>query len=317
MNLVGIEDNPVPDGAVVGKITAFDGMQLRFARWRTTAKAGKGTVCLFPGRGEFIEKYYEVISDLRGRGFAVAVLDWRGQGGSDRALSNRRKGHVEDFENYERDMRRYMEEIVLPDCPAPYFALAHSMGGNILLRAARLGDCWFDRMVLVSPMVKIIQGIRYEGLTKKFAETMAFFGLGNLYVPGGSDAAMECQPFPGNLLTSDSNRLAKMCALIEESPELALGSPTMQWIYAAFQTTDKIASPEFPESVTVPMLMFCAGNDKIVSSQAIESLASEMRVGSAIVIPGARHEILMEHDQFREQFWAAFDAFIPGNPAYE
>ena len=34
----------------------------------------------------------------------------------------------------------------------------------------------------------------------------------------------------------------------------------------------------------------------------------------AIVIPGARHEILMERDEIREQFWAAFDAFIPGTP---
>ena len=33
-----------------------------------------------------------------------------------------------------------------------------------------------------------------------------------------------------------------------------------------------------------------------------------------IVIPGARHEILMERDAIREQFWAAFDAFIPGTP---
>ena len=34
----------------------------------------------------------------------------------------------------------------------------------------------------------------------------------------------------------------------------------------------------------------------------------------AIVIPGARHEILMEREAIREQFWAAFDAFIPGSP---
>ncbi|MBZ0215006.1 MAG: alpha/beta hydrolase, partial [Fimbriimonadaceae bacterium] len=149
MELVGIAENPVPDGAIVDSITAFDGIQLRYARWQTTAPRSKGTVCLFSGRGEFIEKYFEVVTELREKGFAVAIMDWRGQGGSDRVLSNPRKGYVDDFENYELDMRRFMEEIVLPDCPAPYFALAHSMGGNILLRAARLGDCWFDRMVLV------------------------------------------------------------------------------------------------------------------------------------------------------------------------
>jgi alpha-beta hydrolase superfamily lysophospholipase len=31
---------------------------------------------------------------------------------------------------------------------------------------------------------------------------------------------------------------------------------------------------------------------------------------------GAKHELLMEQDRFRSQFWAAFDAFVPGTPAY-
>jgi len=37
-----------------------------------------------------------------------------------------------------------------------------------------------------------------------------------------------------------------------------------------------------------------------------------MRAGRLIVIEGAEHEILMERDAFRDQFWAAFDRFIPG-----
>jgi lysophospholipase len=28
------------------------------------------------------------------------------------------------------------------------------------------------------------------------------------------------------------------------------------------------------------------------------------------------HEVLMEQDPFREQFWAAFDAYVPGTPAF-
>ena len=57
---------------------------MRYARWRSALKERHGTVCIFPGRSEFIEKYFEVVGELRRRGFAVAVLDWRGQGGSGR-----------------------------------------------------------------------------------------------------------------------------------------------------------------------------------------------------------------------------------------
>ena len=54
-------------------------------------------MCLFQGRAEFIEKYFETVRELRARGFAVATIDWRGQGGSERALADPRKGHVGDF----------------------------------------------------------------------------------------------------------------------------------------------------------------------------------------------------------------------------
>ena len=73
------------------------------ARWRGAAlralgfDAGKGTVCVFGGRGEFIEKYFETISELRQRGFAVAIMDWRGQGHSSRQLPDRAQGACRRF----------------------------------------------------------------------------------------------------------------------------------------------------------------------------------------------------------------------------
>ena len=45
-------------------------------------------------------------------------------------------------------------------------------------------------------------------------------------------------------------------------------------------------------------------------------IASRLRVGSHLMLPGAKHEILMEQDYFRSQFWAAFDAFVPGTPLF-
>ena len=85
MKLVSIPANPVPDNFVTGTLKTPDGVSLRFARWQPPA-GRRGTVCIFQGRGEWIEKYFETVRDLRARGFAVAALDWRGQGLSDRAL---------------------------------------------------------------------------------------------------------------------------------------------------------------------------------------------------------------------------------------
>ncbi len=114
MQLVALAKNPVPSGAVVGAFKGHDGVPLRFARWAATRGPRQGTICVFPGRGEFIEKYFEVVADLRRRGYAVAMHDWRGQGGSERLLSNSRKGHVMGFTQYDRDVSIFMSEIVVP-----------------------------------------------------------------------------------------------------------------------------------------------------------------------------------------------------------
>src|SRR5277367_2579205 len=154
MTLVSIPANPVPEDFVSGTIRTPDGAELRFARWAPPA-GRKGTVCVFHGRGEQIEKYFETVRDLRDRGFAVAMINWRGQGHSARRLRDPRKGYVRDFSDFEIDVETFVQQVVLPDCPPPHFALAHSMGGAVMLRVAHAGKRWFDRMVLSAPMIDL------------------------------------------------------------------------------------------------------------------------------------------------------------------
>src|SRR5215470_8842180 len=233
MTLVSIPANPAPDDVVSGTIKARDGVSLRFARW-APPPGRKGTVCLFQGRAEFIEKYFETVRDLRARGFAVATLDWRGQGFSDRALRNRRKGYVRSFNQYQLDLEAFVNEVVLPDCPPPVFALAHSMGATVLLRSAYAGHRWFDRMVLLAPMIAL-PGMRRSLFSRVSVRTMRLLGLGGMYVPGGDATVMMQRPFIGNLLTSDPVRYARNIAVIEAEPALSIGWPTVAWADSAFK----------------------------------------------------------------------------------
>lgn len=317
MELVTLAKNPVPSGAVVVMLPGFDGTRLRCARWEATRGPRRGTVCLFGGRAEFIEKYFEVIADLRRRGFAVATMDWRGQGGSDRKLVNPRKGHVSDFAEYDRDLLRFMKDIVLPDCPPPFIALGHSLGGNILLRNAILPGSWFERMVLTAPMIAFADAkVGYpQSVARLYAEAGSLAGLATSYVHGGSDDPEEVNGFEGNILTSDRERWMRSKAVMDIAPQLALGSPTVGWLRAAYRSCHRVLQPRFALSAQVPMLLFAAGNDKIVSTSAIEDFGVRLKVGTQILLPGSRHEILQEADVIRQRFWAAFDAYLGVNQA--
>ncbi|HET9902187.1 MAG TPA: alpha/beta hydrolase [Xanthobacteraceae bacterium] len=313
MDLVSTPSNPVPEGAVVGEITAPNGTAIRYARW-LPPPGRKGTVCLFQGRAEFIEKYFEVVTELRRRGFAVATLDWRGQGLSQRRLAERRKGHVGSFKEFDADLETFMRDVVLPDCPPPYYALAHSMGGAIVLRAAGRGRRWFERIVLSAPMIAL-HGRPMAPAVRMLIRAMRFAGLGRSYVPGGGATSVTSLPFEGNELTSDPVRYARTGKIVEAEPALALGSPTIAWLDSAYTAMAEFADPSYPRRLDQPILMIAAGQDTVVSTPAIEQFAIRMRAGAHVVVAGARHELMMEQDFYRGQFWAAFDAFVPGSAA--
>jgi lysophospholipase len=102
-------------------------------------------------------------------------------------------------------------------------------------------------------------------------------------------------------------------ALITQAPELALGSPTIGWAHAAFRAMTATALPGVPESFRVPTLALSAGGDRIVDPRASERFAARIRGGGHLLIRQARHELMMERDELRDLFWAAFDAFVPGS----
>lgn len=74
---------------------------------------------LLQGRNEFIEKYFETMTDLTARGFTVVTFDWRGQGGSHRLLKDRQRGYVRSFEDYSDDLDLILDQIALPTVPRP------------------------------------------------------------------------------------------------------------------------------------------------------------------------------------------------------
>jgi lysophospholipase len=312
MELVALAKNPVPSGATVGAFTSSGKLSLRFARWEATRGPARGTVCLFHGRGEFIEKYFEVVADLRRRGFAVATMDWRGQGRSQRLLSNPMKGYVRSFAEFDQDLAHFMKEVVLPHCRPPYIAMAHSMGGHILLRNAALPGSWFERMVLSAPMIEIAEARLRPGpgFARAYAEVLCGIGLGWLYASGGGDDPIEAGPFENNSLTTDRERYMRNRMIVEAAPALGLGSPTIGWLRAALRSIATVAAPDYPLKVQVPLLLFAAGMDTIVSTTAVEEFGQRLKVGTHVLLSQARHEILQETDAVRKDFWAAFDAYM-------
>ena len=300
---------PIPPGARVEGLVTGDGTELRAARW-CPAEAARGTVIVLNGRTEYIEKYLETVSEILKRGFCVATLDWRGQGMSERALSKRWKGHVERFDLYQQDIDALLASVVEPHCPRPWTLLAHSMGGHIGLHALHRLPGVFERAIFSAPMWGLGSGRNLPGILRALVSRGVLAGGGAWALPTGPAGTDPLgASFENNGLTGDRERYEAMNEQLRDEPGLAVGAPTLRWIHEATASIDRLHAPGFPEAIETPVCVCTPGADRIVSQAAQAELVARLPRATAHRFEGARHEILLELDRYRNAFWERFDAF--------
>jgi lysophospholipase len=299
-----VEGGPVfPDGNAFW-ISARSGRRLRSARFYPQGPA-RGSIMLSPGRTEPIEKYGEVASDLVGRGFAVVVHDWAGQGLSGRFLTDRLRGDMAG--GLERLLADYDDVLAVhaDHLPRPWIAMGHSMGAALTALALSVRPQRFAGAVLCAPMIEFSAGKLPHWLVRAIVATQNGVGRGTL--PARKQLDPETVSFERNVLTHDAARYARGRALYRAHPELQLGEPTWRWLRFALELGARLRSPGVAEAISCPLAIVAAGDDRIVKNTAMKEFVARVPHGSYGEVALAFHEILMEIDDYRAQFWLRFD----------
>ncbi len=288
---------------------AGTGIRIRLARW-PAAEPARGTVLLLPGRSEFIEKYSETAGDLLSRGFDVRALEWRGQGLSSRLTAHPQRGHVESFEHYLEDMFAVIDRVIAPVAPnGKLVLLGHSMAGPVVLRALAERPDLARAAVLTAPMLGLIPGPTHV-LARTLARLAVRSGLGRGYALGQKDWRAPGRPFHGNPLCSDPARYAIYHQAFAERRDLRLGGVTWGWLDASFRAMDHVMRPAVAQRISTPVMLACAGIERIVDRKAQHRLAQRLPKCTFKLYPDSRHEILMECDAIRNRFLHDFDEFL-------
>jgi lysophospholipase len=299
--LLSIPEAPAPPGKAE-TVAGHGGVPLRAALF--DAEQPRGSVVLSPGRTEPIEKYYEVIGELTGRGFSVLAHDWRGQGRSHRLLEDRLAGHAGSWRDFIEDLRAILS-VYDARLPRPWLAVGHSMGGCLTLLALQEGLGPFAGAVLSAPMLRI-RGLEPEWFVTLAAGLMTAAGLGSRPLPGKLYDPLE-DAFDGDRLTHDPARYRRHKAQLRADPDLALGHPTWGWLDFALEAGRLARSPSRLERVQAPVAIVAAGQDRLVDSAASRRAAGALPRGRYVLAEAAFHEVLMETDERRAVFWRAFD----------
>lgn len=289
-------------------LVAEDGIALRGALWRRPDPAhARGHVILLQGRAEFLEKYMIPAAELVARGFAVASLDWRGQGFSDRLTENPLKGHVGRFPDYDRDLAALLAHPAVASLPGPRLVLAHSMGGLAALGATMRGVLAPRAMIVTAPMLGI-EMTRWQRIVADLLTPLAVsLGQSERWPPlPGAAKPYVFRGFEGNLLTADRAAFDWMTEALSREPRLRLGMPTFGWLDAV---RAEIAWLQRQGPLDLPCLCLLGSEEAVVEPDAVRAGAA--RLGLELVeIPGARHELLVAAEPARRRLWSTIDRYL-------
>jgi len=298
----------------ISYLTMADGTTLRTACW-PSVEDSPGMIVLVGGLREYMEKYTEFISDFLERGFAVYTFDNRGQGLSDRPLPDRDKSHAENFTLFSNDLDEFIVKVVKTDYRAkklPIYLIGHSLGGHICLRYLHDFPGTVAKAVLMAPMIDFYMGVQFVKIAAKiFIRLASRLGLRKNFAPGqGNSPSKKHDLIRQGLLTHDKERYAIEAEIIRANPDLYVGDATFGWLDMALDSIAKTQESGFVATLTLPILVFLAGKDRVVDSAASRKLFSGYDNIDVALIDGARHEIYRESDEYRRQLWHKIDAFL-------
>ena len=294
-----------PHAANTNYKATTDGIRVRTSFW--AANDPVGTVFVFPGRADYIEKYGGLANFCLSNNLNVIAIDWRGQGLSERLLDDKNIGHIEDFKNYQNDVEVIIKEAKDASLVKPWIIFAHSMGGLIGLRTLHDNPV-FEKVVFTSPM----WGIQMPPILKSGASIImsliSLIGKMETYAPTTSPKTRILnEEYEFNKLTSDIRNFKLLRQQLIQHPDLQIGGPSSAWVSAAL---DEIEFQIGKEPPITPALCFLGEKEEIIDNLAVREFCKNWDSCDLISIPDAKHDLLMEKKMILHSLFEKLEKFI-------
>lgn len=311
MKPIAIDRRAHPAGAEFSVWRAADGWSLRRMDWPQPSQAAvRGSLLFVGGRGDFIEKYLEPMGHWHAHGWNVASFDWRGQGDSRGTIVG---GHVATLDPLVEDCAALLAEWTA-GTNGPHVAIAHSMGGHILLRAIAEHRPGLAAAVLIAPMIDVNATPIPPWLGRRIAGTLARLGWSERRAWKENERPAPTGSTRQAYLTSSPERYGDELWWKDRQPGFELGPPTWGWLDAAFRSIGRL-TPAALKAVDMPILILGTARDRLVSPTAIRRAARLLPRAELLMFRKAAHELLRESDSVRLVAMARIDEFFDTHAA--
>lgn len=288
-----------------GTISSYDGTQLRYYYLQNPEE--KASIVVSHGFCEFFGKMQETCYYFFQAGYSVFFVEYRGHGHSQRYTEELDKVHLTtNFQEYVKDLKALFDQVVVPNSlTGRYFLFGHSMGGAIATLFLETYPKIFERAVLSCPMIQANYGkfplklVQLAGLIAKLMGKTEDWGPGQSGFDGLSHFANSCSDSEARYNYVLRQRLA--------DTQCQNNGGTFGWGYASTQVTAQIM--KHVKRIQIPVLMFQAGRDTLVSLEAQDAFAEAAENVREFVIPDAKHEIMNGSDENIRLFYSSIFSF--------
>ena len=276
-----------------------------------THKTPDAHIIFVEGLSEYAEKTFELARDVEKMNCNFWVADRHGQGKSGRFLKDIFKQHSTGFEEDVKDLTRMVKNI-LPDDGAPVILVGHSTGGLISLIALHDEPDTFDGAILTAPLFGIHNPL-VKGREAIFARLPGAKWLLESYATGFGTwmpRTSPLSPLKQDDFTSDPARQKIHDYWQEKDPDLQIGGPTFGWLKNTCFSITKVRDKDYLAEIKQPVLLFTAGDDKLVVPQESFKVAAALPNATTKHFPNGKHELLMETDDIRKPLLQKSRRFI-------
>ena len=296
-----------------GTCTGWDGTQLHY--YYANRENAKGSMVLSHGFCEFFGKYHELCYYFYEQGYSFYFLEHRGHGYSGRKLDEWDKVYVEDYSDYVKDLKCFLDQVVLPvmaekgESAKNLFLYAHSMGGAIGALFLEEYPHYFAGAVLSSPLMELNLG-KYPKLVVQLLLLRAkLLHLETEYVPGqkGFDGV---RMFAGSCAMSKP-RYEYTFRMRENDFHNQTYGGCYSWTGASIRATRRLQKNA--AKVTVPVLLFQAGRDTMVKKHGQDIFCQRAKHVQCVYLEESKHEIFNGTAEIREAYYEKLFAFLDAN----
>ncbi len=288
-------------------------VKIRIGEWKADqSKKFQKLLVICPGRASFIEKNDRLSEAFFNQGFRVIVIDWQGQGGSDRLVDNPQKVYINDYSAYVKDIQKTLKTYHTPD--QKVYLLGSSMGALAVMCFLGEQDAHnhfsIQAAILLAPMLGMKTKPFPNFLARWLATGAVNLGYQDAYCYGYGDFDFTKDVFERNRNTHSRENFERQKKITQDHRRFLTAGPTYGWLKASFIALDKVHDPQFIQTIVIPIFIATAGDDQTVDTSYDAQVATNLKHVTHKVYAGAWHNIFNETDDIRQQLLKDIEEFL-------